>query len=151
MVIDNLERKNFGSGKLNKQCLQFEKLLEVLRKRELSTEIITSINRDIRQINSFAGNEQHLLRIVRSSQKRILNHLEKELKTVPKNHYRNLWMVLGMSAFGLPLGMVYGLMLDNIAFFSLGLPIGMGIGTLIGAVMDKKAGKEGRQLELVLS
>ena len=148
MIIENLERKALGSGRLEKHFVQLQDLLSVLRKRQLPTEIITSINRDVQHINSFSGADRDLLRFARSSQTRILKQLEKEMKIVPKNHYRNLWMVLGMSAFGLPLGMIYGLMLDNLAFFSIGLPIGMGVGTMIGMAMDKRAGKEGRQLEL---
>lgn len=51
---------------------------------------------------------------------RILKLIEKELKLVPKNSYRNRWMAIGMSAFGVP----------------------------IGAGMDKKAFEEGRQLDM---
>lgn len=80
----------------------------------------------------------------------LLKLLEKELKLVPKDHYRTRWMVVGMSAFGLPFGVVFGTSLGNMAYLGLGLPIGMGIGIAIGASMDEKAKKEGRQLTLTM-
>ena len=55
-------------------------------------------------------------------------------------------MVLGMSSFGLPMGVAFGLALGNIGLMGLGLPIGMGIGLAVGTNMDKKALAEGRQL-----
>jgi hypothetical protein len=75
-----------------------------------------------------------------------LKLLEKEQKIVPKKHYQTLWMVLGMSSFGLPMGVAFGLALGNIGLMGLGLPIGMGIGLAMGTKMDKKALAEGRQL-----
>jgi hypothetical protein len=38
-----------------------------------------------------------------------------------------------------------------LAFLGLGLPIGMGIGIAVGTVMDSKAAKEGRQLDIDLT
>jgi hypothetical protein len=74
--------------------------------------------------------------------------LEKELKVVPKNYYRTLWMALGMSAFGLPIGTAIGLFLGNIGLLAVGLPIGMGIGAVVGTNMDKKALAEGRTMDI---
>ena len=70
------------------------------------------------------------------------------MKIVPINHYRNLWMVIGMSAFGLPLGVAYGTSIGNIGMMAIGLPIGMVIGIAIGTNMDKKALADGRQLSI---
>ena len=81
----------------------------------------------------------------------IFRLLEKELKIVPKNYYRNTWLALGMATFGIPFGVIFGMALGNMAFMSIGLPIGMGIGMAIGEKMDQKAQKEGRQLNLVYS
>jgi hypothetical protein len=73
--------------------------------------------------------------------------LESKHKIVPINHYRKLWVVLGMSAFGVPIGISLGLSLGSMGFLAIGFPIGMGIGAGIGSGMDKKALKEGRQLD----
>ena len=72
------------------------------------------------------------------------------MKLVPKFYYRNLWMVLGMSAFGIPLGVAFSMSIKNMAFIGIGLPIGMAIGMIVGTNMDKKAFDEGRQLDVVL-
>ena len=57
-------------------------------------------------------------------------------------------MVVGMSAFGLPIGVAIGLSIGNIGLLGIGLPIGMGIGIIVGRLMDKKALAEGRQLDV---
>ncbi|MAM30687.1 MAG: hypothetical protein CMC13_16865 [Flavobacteriaceae bacterium] len=82
------------------------------------------------------------------SRTKILRILEKELKLVPKNYYRNLWLALGMSVFGIPMGAAFGVALDSMAFLGIGLPIGMVIGMAVGSEMDKKAAKENRQLNI---
>ena len=56
-----------------------------------------------------------------------------------------------MSAFGMPLGVAFSVALDNFAFIGIGLPIGMSIGMALGAGMDKKAAKEGKQLDFKVS
>lgn len=52
-----------------------------------------------------------------------------------------------MSAFGIPMGVAFGLSIGNLGMLGIGLPIGMGIGVAAGTVMDNKAFKEGRQLD----
>ena len=74
--------------------------------------------------------------------------IEKEEKLVPKNAYRTRWMAIGMSVFGVPIGMAFGASLGNMAFLAIGIPLGMAIGIAIGAGMDKKALEEGRQLDI---
>jgi len=54
-----------------------------------------------------------------------------------------------MSAFGVPIGVILELLIkSNVGFIAIGILIGMGIGMLLGSSMDKKAFKEGRQLDL---
>jgi hypothetical protein len=55
-------------------------------------------------------------------------------------------MSIGMSVFGVPIGAMWFLISDNAAFFAIGIPLGMVIGMSIGMSYDKKAEKEGRQL-----
>ena len=57
-------------------------------------------------------------------------------------------MVLGMSVFGLPIGLMFMTALDNAGLLALGLPIGLSIGIALGSGMDAKAKEEGRQLIL---
>ena len=134
--------------KLKETYLQFEKLLIELRKKELPDGLVGSINNDIEDLNSTSSAGDELRKIVKKKQTRITRLLEKELKLVPKNYYRNLWLALGMTAFGLPLGVAFGVALGNMAFLGIGLPIGLGIGIAVGTGMDKKAFEEGRQIDL---
>jgi hypothetical protein len=134
--------------KLNEIFSQFRQLLAELENRELPDEIVTSINNDIDEINSITiiGNE--LQKEIERRLQRIIKLLEKNLKLVPKNYYRNLWMILGIAVFGIPIGVIFGASLDNMAYLAIGLPIGLVIGIGLGAVMDQKALKEGRQLDI---
>lgn len=128
--------------------LQFNKLIHVLKTQQISNETIDDINTKIDQINTHSESEKQLPKQIRHIQASILKHLEKQYKLVPKNHYRNTWMAIGMSVFGIPMGVVFGTTFKNMAFLAIGLPIGMAVGIAVGAGMDKKAWEEGRQLDL---
>jgi len=134
--------------KLMKAYIQFEQLLSELIKKDLPNEVITAINNEIEQLNAISDSGKKLRKQVSKAIRNILKLLEKELKLVPKNHHRNLWLAVGMSAFGVPLGVAFGAALDNMGLLGVGLPIGMVIGMAVGTTMDKKAFEEGRQLNL---
>jgi hypothetical protein len=134
--------------KLNEIFSQFRQLLAELENRELPDEIVTSINNDIDEINSITVIGNELQKEIERRLQRIIKLLEKNLKLVPKNYYRNLWMILGIAVFGIPIGVIFGASLDNMAYLAIGLPIGLVIGIGLGAVMDQKALKEGRQLDI---
>jgi hypothetical protein len=127
---------------------QFDKLLMELKKKELPDEIVISINNGIDQINSISDSEKELRKQVSMTQSSILKLIEKALKLVTKNHYRNTWLAIGVAAFGIPLGVAFGTSLGNMGLLGVGLPIGMVIGMAVGSGMDKKAFEEGRQIDL---
>lgn len=134
--------------KLINAYTQLNKLLTELKTKELSDDIIIIINDEIDLINFISDSEKELRKQIRKTQSSILKLIEKELKFVTKNHYRNTWLAVGMAAFGLPLGVVFGTSLGNMGLLGIGLPIGMVIGMAVGSGMDKKAHEEGRQLDL---
>ncbi|MBT8320619.1 MAG: hypothetical protein KJO90_02995 [Eudoraea sp.] len=107
-----------------------------------------SLNSEIEATNAVSSSDKQFSRMLRKKKHAILKTLEKELKLVPKHYYRNLWMALGMSVFGVPLGVAFGASMDNMAFLGIGIPIGMVIGIGVGTAMDEKALKEGRQLNV---
>ncbi|HPW78714.1 MAG: hypothetical protein BWX62_00947 [Bacteroidetes bacterium ADurb.Bin037] len=149
MKLHELNRLlNNGDPILNELYCQFTKLLIELGKRELPDEIVISINNDIDEINSVANNGKALRKQISKGQRRIIKLLEKDLKLVPINYYRNVWTALGMAVFGIPVGVAFGTSLGNMAYLALGLPIGLAIGYGVGDAMDKKALKEGRQLDI---
>ncbi len=134
--------------KLQEKYTCFGKLLEELKKKEVPVAIVDSINQDLDEINSFSGTGGALLKLFRKKQTSMLKMLEKELKLVTKNHYRNMWMAVGMSAFGIPMGAAIGISAGNLGLLAIGLPIGMAIGIAVGTAMDKKARENGKQLDV---
>jgi hypothetical protein len=136
-----------NNPKLAKQFHLLQSLLKAISEKQIPEEQASNIYEIISGINNFSGPDPELLKVMKAGQAAILKLLEKELKIVPQNHFQTLWMVLGMSAFGLPIGVAFGAALGNMAFLAIGLPIGMSIGIALGNAMDTKAKNEGRQLE----
>ncbi|GAP69555.1 hypothetical protein BA6E_1215 [Bacteroidales bacterium 6E] len=137
----------FDNVKLREVFLHFKKLLVELRKRNLPDGLVMEINKSIEELNNTPGSAIEQKRLIRKKQSAILKLLDKEMKLVPSNYYRNLWLVLGMVIFGLPTGVVFGTILGSMGFIGMGLPIGMPIGMAMGMSLDKKALTEGRQLD----
>ncbi|WP_199708026.1 hypothetical protein [Algoriphagus lacus] len=148
-LIELKENEQFLAEKGSKeQFLKLRRLLNELKNRYLPESIVTSINGKLEEINATSLTGKPLQKFLTAKLTDILKQLEKELKLVPKDHFRTQWMVVGMSAFGLPFGVAFGLSLGNLAYLGLGLPFGMAIGIALGTSMDEKAKKEGRQLNL---
>ena len=137
-----------NNTKLNNKYLQFEEFIAALKHKDLSNNVITTLNGLLEELNRVSDTE--LKKELRKKQASIIKILEKEEKIVPKNYYRNLWLALGMSVFGIPMGVIFGVLFENMAFLGIGLPIGMAIGIAVGTQMDKKAFEEGRQLDVEL-
>ena len=151
MVIVELIEKEFAAEniKLNRIYMQFKELLKQLKQRELPPNIIEILNNDLEEMNATSFNDKELMRLFKKKQTKILKLLEKELKIVPKDYYKSYWLPLGMTIFGIPIGIAFGaIVLNNSALFPIGFPIGMAIGIAIGIKMDKNALKEGRQLDI---
>lgn len=128
--------------------LQLGKLLNLLAIKELPEETVELINQEIEQLNAITDDDKYLNRKIKSKENRLIRLIEKKHKIVPINYYKKLWMVLGMSVFGIPMGVAFGLSIGNLGMLGIGLPIGMGIGVAVGTIMDNKAFKEGRQLDI---
>jgi len=153
MPTDQLKQLNKRPGiENNKKGIRrfnyLKKLIDELNKRELPTNIYNSINDKIEEINSFTGSDKEVIKLLRKNTSFIIKFIEKELKLVLKNHYRTQWMAIGLSAFGIPFGVVFGAALKNMAFIGVGIPIGMAMGIAIGTAKDKKALEDGFQLDL---
>lgn len=143
-----IKHKSGDNHKLVKAAKVYEKLLEELHSREIPGEIITIVNKETDHINKSRSIDTLLAKEIKKATHRNLKLLAKQLKFVPKNHYRTLWTGMGMAVFGIPMGITYGMIFDNMAFMGIGIPIGMVIGMAVGAGMDKKAKSEGRQLDI---
>ncbi len=153
MKIIELDKRNSDGAneKLTKKIAGLAKLFSELSKREIPEDTVTVINQYIKAVNSFLGTEKELLKHLRKVQPEIIQLLEKELKLVPKNHYRQKWLAVGLSVLGISFGVAFGTAFGNMAFIGIGIPVGMVIGIAVGTSMDKKAFDEGNQLDVELS
>lgn len=143
-----IERTGLSNDvKASNRYKQLGMLLNAIEKKILPSDTIQLIDKEVDELNSYKDTKSNFSKAIKSSENRIIRLLESKHKIVPINHYRKLWVVLGMSAFGVPIGISLGLSLGSMGFFAIGFPIGMGIGAGIGSGMDKKALKEGRQLD----
>ena len=148
-IIELKEREDISENvKISRIYIQLQEFLSELRKKKLPHKIIELVNQDIEDLNSTSLICNELSKLVKQKQEKIIKLLEKERKIVPKDYYQNLWLVLGMCTFGVPLGVVFGTSLGNMGLLGIGLPIGLVIGIALGSRMDKKAFEEGRQLDI---
>jgi hypothetical protein len=143
------ERQDIATDeKLRSNYALFAELLDELKKRDLNSNVEMAINDHVDELNGSTLSGKPFTKLVKQKQTAILKQIEKEHKIVPKNYYRTIWMLFGMSGLGIPFGVVFGLSLGNLGLLGLGLPIGLAIGLAIGASLDKKALDEGRQLNM---
>ncbi len=129
---------------------QLQELIQRLNEKDISDLAKEKINLDIDEINNSSLIGRPLLATIKKKQANIVKLVEKEFKIVPINYYRNLWIALGMSLYGLPIGVAFGLSMGNIGLLAIGLPIGLAIGAAVGTRLDKKVKQEGRQLNIEL-
>ena len=111
--------------KLTAHIDQLNILIGALRHMSIPDVNIDFINQVVSQLNQPFISKSEYMALLTKTKPRILGHLESELKIVPKNYNRKKWMLLGMSAFGIPFGAILSWMLGNFAFLGIGLPIGM--------------------------
>ena len=133
--------------KLAKAAHNLSTLLTAIGEKEIPESVESQINEIIAGVNEFSGTDPQLIKQMKAAQASILKLFEKELGIVPKNHFQTQWMAIGMSVFGIPMGVVFGASLDNMAFLGLGLPIGMSIGIAVGMSKDKEVAENGKQLD----
>ncbi len=141
------DRDSFGTHpKLAKASMNFKELITALEEKNIPERQENKINEIISGLNNFQGPADAHVKSIKAGQKAILQILEKELELVPIGHYQTQWLAIGMAAFGLPFGVVFGMALDNLAFLGIGLPIGMALGIAVGNGKDEEAKKKGKQL-----
>ncbi len=147
MGLIEVYNKNFeGNVKLSEKLVVFQKLLEELDKHKLPEDVQDSINLEIEKINTFTGKDNKLLKVFVKSQLKILRILEAKLGLVPKKHYQNTWMAVGI-AIGISIGVAIGTA-TNMGMMAIGLPIGLGIGLHLGKKKDEEVLKNGKQLDV---
>ena len=144
----NIKREAIENPKLNKIIGKMDALITDLNTREIPTIICNEINVVIKTLNSKSEPEKEQMKTLKKAYCKILKILEKKLKMVPKNHYRNLWMAIGISIFGVVFGSALSSSTGNSSYIGIGIPIGVAIGIAVGTDLDKKAFKSGKQLNV---
>lgn len=150
MRITELEGRanRVDNDKAQAKVAQFKSLILELEKKQLPDTIVAAINLEVQELNTTVGTDDDFSKLLKKKQSAIITLVEKKLKIVPQYYYRNLWKTLGMSVFGLPLGVALGTLMGNMGLLGIGLTTGMGIGILVGTKLDQKAKVEDRQLSI---
>lgn len=126
---------------------KYENLLNQLQTKELTSSFIDFVDEEINKLNQSELIAKKYFRMMESSRRRIINKMVQDLKLYPKQYHQNMWLALGMSVFGIPIGMLMSIVLDSMAFIGIGLPLGLSIGIFVGQAKDKKAKSEGKQID----
>lgn len=143
-----IERPELEENKKAFQRYQrLENLLQAIEKRDWQNGIPSVVNHRIETLNQISSTEKNIAGKIKEHQNLIIQELEKNHKIVPKNFYRRKWLSLGVGALGVPIGFILGKATGNMGLFGIGMPIGLGIGSILGMSMDKKASRENRQLD----
>ena len=146
LTILKWESKSMDDVKIKKELGKLETLLECICTRGVPEDVIKKINTKIEHVNSneTIPSKKEISKV----KKTILEILHADLKWVAPSYYKTLWMSIGMSAFGIPMGIAFSASLGNYGFIGIGLPIGMVIGLAIGQKKDEEAKKNGLQLNV---
>ncbi|MEL7533701.1 MAG: hypothetical protein AAFN10_20480 [Bacteroidota bacterium] len=149
-MISSLEEKALleGNDRLRKSFDKTQALIEDLNQRELPPETKAAIQAQVENLNSSPEELKAYKKALRKAYSAIVRIVKKDMNLSTKGYYMTMGMSLGMAAFGIPLGIMFGAAMDNMGLMSIGIPIGLGIGMSIGTAMDQKAAKEGRQLSI---
>ncbi len=134
--------------RLNASYRRVVPLVRALEQKYIPAENESRFNTVISEVNAVPDDGRTLSRAINRAHSRIATIAEQELKLVAPGHYQTLWMSIGLASFGVPFGMLFGLLIDNFGLFGIGLPTGLAIGVAVGAGMERKAAEEGRQLDL---
>ncbi|ESU27119.1 hypothetical protein FLJC2902T_22270 [Flavobacterium limnosediminis JC2902] len=144
-----IQNSKFNSEKITGKENSINNLIaEILSRKIIDSETHNFIADFVNKSEVFKGDEKVYFKELDAFEKTLLKEIEKKYKLVKKDYYTNLWTAVGMSAFGVPIGVAFGSIFKNMAFIGIGLPIGLVIGRLVGSNLDKKALKENRQLDI---
>src|SRR5690606_28385074 len=114
-MIPKLQKRDdlAQTEKLTQEFDSMQKLIDALNEKAIPAGIADSISQQLAPLNHPAIPAPQYTKMLADRRKSILKQVEKELKLVPQKHYLKTWMALGMSAFGLPFGVAFSMMLKN--------------------------------------
>lgn len=152
MKVVSLTRREsvFDFPKSERLYKQFNSFIDELNSRSIPENTISAINREVEEINNSTENGIAMKSLMVKKLAAILRLLEKEHKLVPKSYYQNTNLLRDSVVFGVPIGVVIGLITKDMSLIFWGLPIAWVFSFLKGRLMDKKAFKDGRQFSVEL-
>ena len=136
--------------KLAKAYRRLHKVLAIAETKPLSESTISKINEKVQELNASTKINGALYRLVNLTENEIITILEQDIDIVPVGHYSKKWTAVGITLYGIPFGIILGLLTHNMGLFAIGLPIGLGIGALIGRSKDAQAAAQGRQYDIAI-
>lgn len=137
-----------SQSKIQKRFNTLNQVWNEIQKKDVPPATLEKLNGFIEEFNRLDTNDKTLKKAITKTRTNLLTTLQKDLGITPKHYYRNLWMGLGMAIFGVPLGVMFGFSFGNMAYLGLGIPLGLAFGLAMGEQKDKKAAKEGKQLDV---
>lgn len=148
MTIIQIKKKDYYTTSKNarKYSENIYNCIKSLEERDIPESLVAYINSETTQLNELEFGPKKAGNKLYHAYNRIIVQIQKQTNLVPPGYYQNTYMLYGMSFFGLPLGILYALFMDNFGLFGLGLPIGLAVGLAYGRSIDEKTKKEGRQL-----
>ena len=143
-VIDELEKRRSEpqSKSIDRALCGITNLIKALDDKGISPSAINEQLKKLKGILSTTLSAKAINAVYHAIQRKVY----KDHKLVTPKYYQNLWMVLGMTVFGMPIGIAIFTATGNAAFISIGMPIGLPLGLAIGVQLDKKAMEEGKAL-----
>lgn len=121
----------------------FNEIIDALNAKEIDENTVTYIHERMASIQ-----ENFSFNTIKKEESKVLDFVNKQHGYVAQNHYKSLWIALGMSAIGVPIGVGIGLALDQLGFMGIGIAMGLTVGIIIGSTKDKEAKKKGKQLHV---
>ena len=146
----NYPESTYISAKDQLAVTQFEQLVQEVQRMELPPEVVVELNTELEKLESQSAFGKKFFKQLKKSKAVLLKILYQEVRVVPKNHYRDLWIALGLSAIGIPLGIFLMFFLNGSSAIAIGIALGSAMGIVIGNNLDRQAEAEGRQMAIRL-
>ncbi|SDS46735.1 hypothetical protein SAMN04487764_2285 [Gillisia sp. Hel1_33_143] len=148
MHIHHLELSEDRDLELYVSISNLKMLIAEIKSKNIPEEVCYKINYQIDKVNSCAiDNSIKIQNLLDMTYHSILHIIKTDLGIIPKNYYRDLYTTLGMTIFGLPLGLLLTATLDNSINLVFGVVFGLIFGVILGTRKDKIAQQENKVIQ----
>lgn len=129
---------------------RIEQLLHDVQSRKLKTSSIDAINMMIIPLMEAESSisTREYLKLLNNAEKELLLFLSNEYGWLVKKYYTTKWLLIGVLAIGIPVGVLLVLLSNRKSFLILGLFLGSLLGQWIGNKKDERLKLSGKQLNI---